>query len=332
MDSSRLADGRLAMSNEAMKIVAKALTKVSPLSALRAGLRHDVDRNEFLRIKRLTVLSEPGSGYTETSMGLAREAANAGFRTVMVVEVHQASLFYKRQIEGYEDWWKNSDSERPWLLSRSAPETEARLVNLANSSRADHDSILQDYLSTDFLNDRVMDTTIIVPSLREPIDPEEQKNCAEVLRTVTKVFERNRALFSDVMVFFTNIGIGTTPLLSGADFPLVYASGDLRQPVSLQEGDDCMMIVGCRSEKIEDWFCEVTLGTWGLSRPGGFTRQTEYPFLFTPMAGHELSEPVLRALRRMKGESFASMGHVKKLDLVARACGYKDWHAAQASQ
>ncbi len=328
-------NGRLALSSAAMKQVAKRLDLDTPLNALMAGLRTDAAEMPFDIVsepaKDLTIIGEAMSGSYETARGFLYQAARVGFRTVFFT--HEMSP----HMEGntFHPWHKID--VRGIEYQQVLKHTRARLLNLCEGpvSREEIFRVFHNAF-TDFGNRH-----LIVSIFVRRQDPERYD------AIMKDVFWALRAYDDRIMNAETPAPLMWAQLrevvfaIPGSGIPkpdmafLRRVSGGVVTVFSYEDAGawaepagPCLFGTGTEPVVADLGPGEFFLGRWRQEIVPKHMRGIIGPY--ATKATHVLDPVVERALDRITATSDGlRRGHVERLDLVAKACGYTSWHAAQ---
>jgi hypothetical protein len=320
--------GRFPLSSSAMKAAARALARIpdSGFTAIMAGLRHDGPNpfNVTLRGRpdQQVRLDQPliwlsgavGSGKTEAAVSLMKAATRSGYRTVST-STHNGTLsrWSSEERLGIDltDKGADPDAVRDALLlakaafcGMSAGHLGIVLPNLDKAPRGTAEALLP--ALTDLFNILDGETRLVLTDPGLPVP--------DLLRIASPLRE-------------AAIRTGSQVIIETGRPPHVLCEGVLPEDGQLMMYDPERADMSC-----------LRLGE-GLLRVGGDLIEVgtgyESPdlrydgkdFLIPPSHAPQVHEVAARIDARVRSDPPAT--HIARLELVARACGYRSWHAAQ---
>ena len=137
---------------------------------------------------------------------------------------------------------------------------------------------------------------------------------------------------SDVVIFFEEMGYDPCEI----DFLDTHSGGTLKtvygtiNKARANPGDLCLFCAGAILGTKNFQPGEALVGTYASKRDARLMPKITIPYTMKP--AHELHDAVFRALNIIDAEPNAfRLPYTARLNLVSRACGFSDWHAAEAS-
>lgn len=307
--------GKFALSNAAMKLAARRVASNPDQieAAVRAAMWHDASaffgiNNRFDENVRYEVIAPmtwvsgcTGSGKTELMHAASRDAARAGAQVVTLsgyCEVAHRWHEDDRAILDLRDH-RLEGSEMERFLRRCEPYLIIALP-IISKCHPDQIAAIQDFIEKVF--DKLSDGMVLVTdevvlelmALPHLIAQLRKKLAARRIHAMISMQERN-------------------------DFAPYVVEGDAE---IIMRGIDHTDFDGALPELIE--------GEGFLVQNGKVTPVlSDYEFTYEPM--HVFPAKAQNVVERLKTQLSGGgvVGHIRRLDAVARACGYRDWHAAQ---
>lgn len=328
MSFSPFERGRLALSNAAIKIIAKRLSSDDPLTAIAAGLRaHHGDMPFDVLgepVRDLTIMGMDGSGCVETGYGYVREATAAGFRSVIISSA--PDIFWKGRSR--ETFW-GQDPEQGCVTIRHAARTSARALHIGGDDFTKLTALdaIRSFLERSLEDVSTREMHLSIPAFQKLSDRDSDHLLSLMASGLRSVSEN----LDDAVLFFDKFPS------KGGDLDLVSsrAAGVIRtvwaraRRTEVDEGT--LYLFGKHALPETDDF---KAGDFLVGTPADVLGHRPLPKIsgpYTTEAAHDLHRTVVRALNVIHAEpGVARLPYTARLDLVARACGHSGWHAAEA--
>lgn len=329
MSLSPFTRGRLALSAPAIKTIAKALATLDPISAVSAGLRvHNGNIPFELNAepaRDLTLIGCDGSGITQTAYGLMHGALSSGFRGITISQI---PLFHMCSMEQENVRW-TADLNYTHAAVHRKEHTAARVLSFMD---LDKTPFLETEELIRFLRDVMQDTStryacILVPRLITSPKQDQQHIKAGIISALRTVKED----LGDFVVYLEDLRYHPDDIafLSTRAAGVIKTVRGTAEEAPAKPDDLCL-------------FSNHALPTIRHYQPGeghvGVYKHKERldvmpriitPYVNTPL--HQLDDSVIKALNRIHAEPDVSrLTYIQRLELVSRACGFQNWHAAEA--
>lgn len=328
MSLSPFTRGRLALSAPAIKTIAKALATQDPIHAVTAGLRVHNGNMPFEvneePARDLTITGLSGSGCLEIAYGFAYGAAQSGFRVLTVS--FTSGLLWKGDLNAVV-WGEDPDQDGAMI--RRGPRTRARAFHLAGDEgifRATPQGI-ETFLRRALEDVTTRQTSLIMPFLGKLPRQEACAYQAALLHGLSSVREH----LGDVVLILQETGF----MHEDIKFLDAHAGGVIKvdrkraQSIEAKEGDLCLFGKYALPGTDDFQAGEFLVGTHGDRRDPRLMPKITGPY--TEKAAHEFHETVIRALNRIYAEpNVPDLTYIERLELVSKACGFQNWHAAEA--
>jgi hypothetical protein len=322
--------GRFPLSSAAMKAVARALTHnpESGFDALMAGLRHDDPTPFSVSLRgcpdRRVALDRPltwlsgavGSGKMETALSFMKGATRSGYRTVST-STHNGIL----------GRWRSEERLAINLIQKEAdPVALSRALRLAKAA---------------FYGKSAGHLGILLPNLHEAPLSMAQALVPALTELSTLVDGETRLVLSDPGFLVQDLLRIVLPLREAAiksgSQVIIETCRSLQAlgPGVLPEDGQLLMY---NPMSADSELSRLQTGE-GLLRVGGELMGVDTGYepsnllregneFFTPPShAPQVHEVADRIDARFRSDPRAT--HIGRLELVARACGYRSWHAAQ---
>lgn len=345
MQNSPFKDGRLAMSPGAMKIAAKALSKGRPVPAIMAGLRHDAEKaGGPLRLpypieREVLITGAFGSGWMTLTAAVMKDVINAGYRIIRFTSKNPEKCYPKDGPPSMIIW--GSD---PWFHGWES-ETGISVMNM-HDIEGNVTKQVKRYLDSSLAKDSVLVTGL---HLDPQVLSEEREE--ELIQGAVKALSERDDL-SDCVLVLESVPIGERHVdLLRKKFAGVIRSFSVYSPENESVNPDTPCLFGYGScvsavvssrgifyagrygdRKVADALTQVRV-TSGEPAPWD---GEEIRFDFQDRSREDQPrEEIVRAIRRLKSVIEDDDGnlllktHTERLNAVAQACGYADWHAAE---
>lgn len=337
--------GKLPLSQGAMKAAAKSLKALNDnpgkaLDALRAGLRHDMPRALIFPAKagswpeiRITApltwyISEIGSGAKEVSNAIARTAAGNGWNTIRNFATNELAARWHPDeviVQNFYDTPKGI-SDRPMTRRMASPQEvlERRLG-------------LKDVLARHGQG-RQFALEIMAPDLCRLPDPLFREYCA-YYRDLAAQMSEGTLVILDLWHFDLSALRDLSTLLrfhartKGCQV-LLHVRGVGKDFSEWGIGSEDGLIFGKSSVQVDGIgvdFGQFKEGQCLIPTQSG-PIELEGPYFGLDLDRPSVFGPDLLAIAERMAEKISEQRpktHIERLEIVARGCGYRDWHAAQ---
>ena len=343
MQNSPFKDGRLAMSPGAMKIAAKILAKGRPVPAIMAGLRHDAEKaGGPLRLpapigREVVITGASGSGWMTLTDAIMKDVINAGYRIIRFTNKDPQKCYPKDGPSSMIVWGPD-----PWFHGWEG-ETGISVMDM-HAIEGDVTKQVKQYLDNSLAEDSVLVTGL---HLDHHVLSEERK--AELIQGAVKALA-GRDDLADCVLVLERVPIGQNRVdLLRKKFAGVIRSFSIYSPENQSVKPDTPGLFGdgaCISADVaNNNFCIGLYGDRNVAESLTGVRfafgepvprdDKEVRFDFQDSSREEQPrEEIVRAIRRLKSVIEDDDGnlllktHTDRLNAVAQACGYADWHAA----
>jgi len=307
--------GKFALSNAAMKLAARRVASNPDQieAAVRAAMWHDASaffaiNNRFDESVRYEIIApiawvsgSSGSGKTELMHAASRNAARAGAQVITLSGYCEVAHRWHEDDRAVLDLRDHrlEVAEMESFMKRCEPYLIIALPNIFKS-RPDHIEAIQDFIMKVIEN--LSDGMVLV------ID----EVVLDLLALPRMVAQLRTHLASR----------GINAIISMQD------RNDIAPYVV--EGDAEIVMRSFNETDFNGALLELVEGEGFLVQNGKVAPVlSDYEFTDKPM--HVLPAEAQKVVERLKAQltDGGNLGHIGRLDAVARACGYRDWHTAQ---
>ncbi|MFG6572036.1 hypothetical protein ACGYLO_10565 [Sulfitobacter sp. 1A13353] len=307
--------GKFALSNAAMKLAARRVAsnpdKIE--AAVRAAMWHDASaffgiNNRFDKSVRYEVIAPivwvsgcTGSGKHELTHAASRSAGRAGAQVITLTTLpDMAYRWHEDEREVFDIREKTLEvAELRRLMKRNDPHLIIRLPVLAKACP-----------------ERISEVQIFIEEVIQLLN----ENMIFVIdRFVLDVVNLPK-LMQHLRAQIRTTGVSAIVSIEERKF-----SADL-----VMKGDAEIVMRGIDSTDFDGALPELIEGEGFLVQNGKVIPVlSDYEFTYEPM--HVLPAKARNVVKRLKAQlsGGGDLGHIGRLDAVARACGYRNWHTAQ---